>query len=91
LANCADALELIFLAAAKAGGEKDRNRLPGVLDSFVGNRGGAGMGAGPEHETGARGGEGGGAAEGGWGGRRHRLKKDKAPRRLAEQILNNPE
>jgi hypothetical protein len=40
---------------------------------------------------GARGGEGGGAAEGGWGGRGHRLKKDKALRRLAEQILINPE
>jgi transcriptional regulator with XRE-family HTH domain len=35
LANCSDALELIFLAAAKAGGEQHRHRLPGVLDSFM--------------------------------------------------------
>ena len=32
---CADTLELVFLAAAKAGGESGPGRLPGVVDSFI--------------------------------------------------------
>jgi transcriptional regulator with XRE-family HTH domain len=35
LRNCADALGLLFLAAAQSGGGKIRHRLPGVLDSFI--------------------------------------------------------
>src|SRR5215472_9030412 len=33
--RCADALELLFRAAAKPGGGKIRYRLPGVVDSFI--------------------------------------------------------
>ncbi len=33
--NCADALWLLFMAAARPGGGKIRHRLPGVLDSFI--------------------------------------------------------
>lgn len=35
LGRCADALELLFRAAAKPGGGKVRDRLPGLADSFV--------------------------------------------------------
>ncbi len=35
LEHCADALELLFLAAAQNGGGKLRYRLPAVLDSFI--------------------------------------------------------
>ena len=35
LRNCADALGLLFSAAARPGGRKIQHRLPGVLDSFI--------------------------------------------------------
>jgi transcriptional regulator with XRE-family HTH domain len=35
LKQCVDALELLFMAAAKPGGGKVRHRLPGVVDSFI--------------------------------------------------------
>jgi transcriptional regulator with XRE-family HTH domain len=35
LEHCVDTLELVLLAAAKPGGEKNRQRLPGVMDSFM--------------------------------------------------------
>jgi transcriptional regulator with XRE-family HTH domain len=35
LRNCADALELLFMAATTSGGGKVRYRLPAVLDSFM--------------------------------------------------------
>jgi transcriptional regulator with XRE-family HTH domain len=33
--HCADALELLFVAAAKSGGDTIRYRLPAVIDSFI--------------------------------------------------------
>ncbi len=35
LKHCTDALELLFLAAARAGGDKGPSRLPAVADSFI--------------------------------------------------------
>ena len=33
--NCTDALEVLFVAAAKAGGGKKGYRLPALMDSFI--------------------------------------------------------
>ena len=35
LARCQDTLELLFRAAARAGGDPPRQRLPGLMDSFM--------------------------------------------------------
>ena len=35
LEHCHDTMELLLRAAARAGGEKIRHRLPGVMDSFI--------------------------------------------------------
>jgi len=35
LEYCHDTMELLLLAATRAGGEKERRRLPGLVDSFI--------------------------------------------------------